>query len=273
MIDSDALGDLIAELVGEHVERALAPMTEANAELARQNAALAAQVKSLEEQLAASAAMPAEPDMGFVRDAAVSAAREVLAEIGDAEPIAPDMDAIGKDIDARIVAALGALPPVEPVALDMEVIRGMLADIVAAIPPAKDGLPGTGVAGAVKRADGHLILTLSNGEMVDIGRVDGRDGKNGETFTLDDFDIEPIDERTIKLCFEKGGERHSFELAFPVPVYRGVWREGATYARGDMVTWAGSCWHCDAETDGKPGDAADHWTLAVKAGRPGRDKN
>lgn len=55
--------------------------------------------------------------------------------------------------------------------------------------------------------------------------------------------------------------------------YRGVWVEGKTYGVGDMATWAGSCWHCNAdETTGKPGDGAKDWTLMVKAGRDvGRD--
>lgn len=61
------------------------------------------------------------------------------------------------------------------------------------------------------------------------------------------------------------------KVAFPVPEYRGVWRETMEYERGDFVTWAGSVWHCNERCKGeKPGEASTIWTLAVKRGRDGR---
>jgi hypothetical protein len=53
--------------------------------------------------------------------------------------------------------------------------------------------------------------------------------------------------------------------------YRGVFLEGSTYAAGDLVTWAGSAWHCNDATTTKPGDGAKAWTLMVKRGRDGKD--
>lgn len=55
--------------------------------------------------------------------------------------------------------------------------------------------------------------------------------------------------------------------------YHGVWQDGKQYTPGDLVTWGGSTWHCDAATSTKPGDVigAAHWTLMVKRGRDGRD--
>ena len=242
MIDSDALGELIAELVGEHVELALAPLNQANADLTSENANLARRVDELQAKLHALG--PDVPITDEVISAiAIKAAEQIMV------PPAPELD------PATVV----------PLVIASAAFDERLA-------AAKNGKPGIGVAGALKDAKGHLILTLSDGQLVDIGKVDGNHGKNGETFTLDDFDITPIDERTIKMAFEKGGQRHSFELEFPVPVYRGVWREGETYSRGDMVTWAGSTWHCEEKNIAKPGEVAGNWTLAVKAGRPGRDK-
>ena len=60
-------------------------------------------------------------------------------------------------------------------------------------------------------------------------------------------------------------------FVFPVPLYRGTYEEGRIYEPGDMVTWAGSVWHCDAPTTSKPDQSHDSWTLAVKRGRDGRD--
>ncbi|MDK6747513.1 phage gp6-like head-tail connector protein [Citrobacter sp. UMB8248A] len=59
----------------------------------------------------------------------------------------------------------------------------------------------------------------------------------------------------------------------PVMVYRGVFKSGDEYLPGDTVTWGGSLWHCDEQTQDKPGETGSKgWTLAAKRGRDGRDK-
>jgi hypothetical protein len=55
-----------------------------------------------------------------------------------------------------------------------------------------------------------------------------------------------------------------------VPKYLGVWRANSSYSEGALVTENGSLWHCNKETDSKPGTNAD-WTLCVKRGRDGKD--
>jgi hypothetical protein len=120
--------------------------------------------------------------------------------------------------------------------------------------------------------NGELVLTLEDGRLIRTGIRDGKDGEPGKDgFDLDDFDCQPVDERTIKLMFTRGDTVHSYELAFPVPVYRHVFKEGETYARGDVVTWGGSSWHCEKETTEKPGAGGD-WVLMVKKGRDGKDR-
>lgn len=53
--------------------------------------------------------------------------------------------------------------------------------------------------------------------------------------------------------------------------YSGVWQRPAAYARGAFVTHRGCLWHANADSAGQePGKSID-WTLAVKAGRDGRD--
>lgn len=128
-----------------------------------------------------------------------------------------------------------------------------------------------GIADAVIDRDGGLVLTFSDGRTKEMGRIVGKDGDNGATFTLDDFDIvQGDDERTFKFCFTHGAEMHSFEFAFPVAIYRGVWKE-KEWQRGDMVTWAGSVWHADKATGAKPDTPDSGWRLAVKRGRDGKD--
>jgi integrin beta 3 len=105
---------------------------------------------------------------------------------------------------------------------------------------------------------------------------DGRDGINGkdgkDALSLDSFDAEvAADGRTIVLRLGEGEFAHVHELKLAVMIYRGVFKEGSAYERGDTVTWGGSLWHCDAETADKPGEGAKAWTLAAKRGRDGRD--
>lgn len=134
--------------------------------------------------------------------------------------------------------------------------------------PGKDGI---GIADAMKDEQGNLVLIMSDGRTKSLGRINGEDGKDGEAFTLDDFDIVPIDERTITMGFTKGELKHTFELEFPVAIYRGVYKDSETYSRGDIVTWGGSSWHCDEAKNIKPGAPDSGWRLMVKAGRPGKD--
>jgi hypothetical protein len=59
-------------------------------------------------------------------------------------------------------------------------------------------------------------------------------------------------------------------MRLPAMIYKEVWREGE-FVCGDVVTWSGSAWHCQADkTNHKPGTSAD-WKLMVKSGAPGKD--
>ena len=90
------------------------------------------------------------------------------------------------------------------------------------------------------------------------------------TFTLDDFDIEQADERTLTFKFLRGDVMHSFELEFPVPIFREAWKEGRTYSKGDMVVWGGSLWAATKDTDVKPDTEGSGWMIAARKGRDGK---
>jgi hypothetical protein len=64
----------------------------------------------------------------------------------------------------------------------------------------------------------------------------------------------------------KDGEPGTAGLAWD-----GIYQEGKSYTKSQIVTWAGSAWHCNEQTDTKPGDGSKAWTLMVKRGRDGRD--
>ncbi len=145
----------------------------------------------------------------------------------------------------------------------------------------RDGADGVGLAGAMIDRAGELNVTLTNGEVRKLGPVIGRDGHDGSNGregaagkdgqSWEDMEVRRTGPRTIELSFDHGERRNTFELEFPVPLYRGVFSEGEAYQNGDMVTWAGSLWHCNDATSDKPGEGAKAWTLAAKRGRDGKD--
>lgn len=51
--------------------------------------------------------------------------------------------------------------------------------------------------------------------------------------------------------------------------YCGPYDESRQYDPGEVVTRAGSAWHCNERTTLPPGDGARSWTLMVKRGRDG----
>lgn len=88
------------------------------------------------------------------------------------------------------------------------------------------------------------------------------------------IDIQHSEQRTLTLTVNRtsgASETKSFDV--PVMIYQGIFKSGQEYLPGDTVTWGGSLWHCDEQTQDKPGETGSKgWTLAAKRGRDGRDK-
>ncbi|WP_260581192.1 hypothetical protein [Sphingopyxis sp. PET50] len=209
------------------------------------------------------AALPApEPIMVEPREVDMDALREIVDELAQQSVSEQLPDAI------KGIPVPEAPAPIEP---DMEAIGKMIADGVAKavgeLPEPKKGDDGVGVAGALIDKEGHLVLTTSDGRTHDLGLVVGKDGKPGETFTLDDFDIEQTDERTLEFKFLNGNMMHSFELEFPVPIFREAYKEGREYRKGDMVVWGGSLWAATKDTGAKPDTPDSGWMIAARRGR------
>lgn len=61
-------------------------------------------------------------------------------------------------------------------------------------------------------------------------------------------------------------------LSIPTAIYRGIWKEGDSYTRGDSTTRDGSTWTLmETEQKGQPGEEGSGWVLSVKRGRDGRN--
>lgn len=133
--------------------------------------------------------------------------------------------------------------------------------------PGERGRDGVGVAGAMLGRAGELMVTLSNGDLLDLGPVLGKDGLG-----FDDLVVDYDGERTFIFRFAQGERVKEFPFLMPVMIYRGAFRAQA-YERGDTVTFGGSLWHCNSETRDKPDDGVEAWTRAVRRGRDGKNGN
>lgn len=128
------------------------------------------------------------------------------------------------------------------------------------------GKDGIGLAGASISRDGELVVTLSSGEQKSLGPVVGRDGKDGADFSGVEFDYDG--ERTITIK-GRGGE---ITKRVPVPLDRGYWREGMACEKGDVVTENGTAWIALRDTKAKPAlESKEDWRIFARKGRDGRD--
>lgn len=202
------------------------------------------------------------------------------------------VDDVAPLITAEIERAVAALPaPRDGASVSIDDVRPLIADAVAALPAPRDGqgvtvadvepliareveravaaLPGPiGLAGAMIDRKGALMVTLSDGKLIDLGRVEGKDGDPGLGF--DDLALEQVSERSFAMRFSRGEQVKEFTFSMPVMIDRGVYRAGEAYQKGDCVTYGGSLWIAQADTSAKPDGADSGWRLGVKRGRDGR---
>lgn len=197
------------------------------------------------------------------------------------QPLTSRLDALEKsitNIPAIVSEAMSAIPaPQDGKSVTVDDVAPLIAaeveKRVSELPRPKDGLD---VKDMFRADGGRLIAVMSDGTTKDLGVFVGKDGEPGKDgrdgFSLSDFDATMMDDgRTVLLSFDRGEQSFKVELAFPVMIYRGMFKEGRSYQKGDTVTWGGSLWHCDADTDEKPDGPQKHWTLAAKRGRDGKD--
>lgn len=194
---------------------------------------------------------------------------EELAAIVKAEtaPLIARIDQLQEESDrnaARVADLEKALQSVEP---------GQQGDPG---PPGKDGekgADGVGLAGALIDRDGHLVVTLTNGEAKSLGPVVGKDGERGKDgadgLGFDDLSFVEDEAGRPVAKFQRGDVVKSVTL--PCIIDRGIFKAESEYLRGDAVTFGGCLWIAQKDApEGKPGDG-EGWRLAVKKGRDGRD--
>lgn len=89
---------------------------------------------------------------------------------------------------------------------------------------------------------------------------------------IEDIQIDLEDERNLKISVLKSsGVKTEKTFSIPVMIYREIYKHGGFYQKGDVVTFAGSVWHCNEDTDQRPGTGSKAWKLAVKRGRDAKE--
>ena len=170
----------------------------------------------------------------------------------------------------------------------VEVIKAVLAQIPK---PAdgKDGAPGKdgkdgingergekgadghGVAGAMIDRDGALQLTLSNGEVKNLGPVVGKDGADGaDGLSLDGFEMEYLPE-SHEITVKATAAGRAKEVRYPAGGIRpgGYWRDGTKAQAGEAWVHDGSLYIAKNATSAKPESNSQDWIIAARKGRDG----
>ncbi len=228
--------------------------------------------------------------------AAIARAVDPLTARLDALPAPTDAEQIAKDVLAALPAPKDG-KDADPV--DLEAIKADLAGMVKAavaeaIPqPPRDGADGAcGQDGKDGRdgADGRDALALDVLPAIDEAKhyprgswaahagglwraYEGTHGMRGWECIVrgvSEFEVEQNGREFVAVSTLSDGTQTRKHVSLPVLLYKQVFKAGDAYEAGDVVTWAGSAWHCLKATDEKPGEG-DAWQLMVKRGRDGRE--
>lgn len=168
--------------------------------------------------------------------------------------------------------------------VDIEEIQHIIKSEIMGLPAAKDGKDGLDGKDAAQieildfidtaKSYGRGVFALhQSGLWRSFEKTKGMRGWECIVNGLHELSIEQLDERNFQVkSVYSNDEAKVVGFTIPAPVYRGVFRQGDKYAKGDLVTWAGNIYHCNADTEAKPGEGIAEWTLSVKRGRDGRDK-
>lgn len=218
--------------------------------------------------------IPELPDIGAMVSEAVAA----LPLPQDGKSVTPED--VRPLLQELVTAAVGEIPvPRDGKDYDPAVLKQAVDDAVAALPPAQDGRDALHLEIQPFIDEGKSYTrgsyaTHNGGLWRAYEKTHGMRGWECIVDGVSDVDISMNGQRNFIVTVNRASgasEKKSFDI--PTMVYRGVFKSGDEYLPGDTVTWGGSLWHCDEQTQDKPGETGSKgWTLAAKRGRDGRGK-
>lgn len=227
-----------------------------------------------------------KPDMVMIAHMIGEKVEAMVAGLPTAEP---GKSVTVEDVRPLLEELVAALPKPEPgksvTAEDLAPVVDAAVEKAVASMPVRDPV---GLAGALIDREGELVVTLSDGTTKALGRVVGTNGRDVDMDVVrssikaavealpkpkdgidglgfDEMDMVEVDGDLV-LRFTRGEVVKDFLL--PVPTDRGVWKE-RTFRKGAGVSWGGSFFIAQRDTDAKPETPDSGWRLAVKRGRDG----
>ena len=269
----------IAKIMAEAAAKAVAPLKAEIADLRRHLDEAKAQAPDVRQMVAdAVAGIPAPKDGKDADETAIveNVVRAVEAhfdkwktDIQESIEV-PELPDIKGMVKSAVSDAVKAIPVPKDgddgTGVTVEDVRPLIeAEIdkaVKQIPVPKDGV---GMAGAMIDRGGNLIVTMTNGETKELGRVEGKDGLSLESFEMA-YDAE---EHEVVLKAVAAGRTQ--EVRYPAGGIhgKGYWRDGNKAKAGEAWTSDGALWVAKKDTSTKPSTGNDAWFLAARAGRNG----
>jgi hypothetical protein len=113
--------------------------------------------------------------------------------------------------------------------------------------------------------DDCLMLTLSNGEVKNLGRVVGKDGVSFDDFTLS-YDA---DNHDVVVKAQSGSVVKEVRAPIKGITLGGYWRDGTKAKAQEAWSHGGCLWIAKCDTAGKPDATSEDWLLAARKGRDG----
>lgn len=139
---------------------------------------------------------------------------------------------------------------------------------------AEKGADGIGLAGAMIDRDGALLITMTNGEVKNLGPVVGKDGAHGKDgadgLSFESFDMEYLPE-SHEVCVKASVQGRVKEIRYSAGGIRpaGYWRDGTKAKTGEAWVHDGSLWIAVKDCQSKPSTNDEGWIIAARKGRDG----
>ena len=173
------------------------------------------------------------------------------------------------DVRPLIEQAVKALPTPadgkDGTSVTIDDVRPLIEQAVKALPTPADGKDGVGAAGAMIDRDDCLLLTLTNGEVKNLGRVVGKDGAS-----FDEFDL-TFDAEASEVVVKARSGDVTKEVRAPIKgiTLGGYWRDGTKAKAQEAWSHGGCLWVARKDTSSKPDATSEDWLLAARKGRDG----
>ncbi|MFA6204236.1 MAG: hypothetical protein WC710_13750 [Gallionella sp.] len=197
----------------------------------------------------------------------------------DAIPHAQDGKSVTLDEVAPLIEkAMAAIPRPEngKDGATADEIKALISAAVASLPKPQDGKSVTldEVKGFLGESMGSWEVNFERHAQRVLERAiermpkpqDGRDGVG-----WDDMIVEHDGKRQVSFIFKKGANEYRADIVIPCVIDAGFYQDGMAVEKGDGVTFGGSYWIAQKDTNTKPELGNPDYRLAVKKGRDGKN--